>query len=115
MKGFVTHPKQCIVMECVPHGTLHSFLKLEPEVALEWNMVLKIALDVARGMAFMHRMSPPILHRDLKSPNILVRAALLFIHSLHSLLYAIVIIINDISSLLDDGCYSGCSSSSKSS
>lgn len=30
------------------------------------------ALDAATGMLYLHRMKPPIIHRDLKSPNLLV-------------------------------------------
>jgi serine/threonine protein kinase len=30
------------------------------------------ALDAARGCLYLHTCSPPIIHRDLKSPNLLV-------------------------------------------
>ena len=30
------------------------------------------ALDAAKGMHYLHEHSPPIIHRDLKSPNLLV-------------------------------------------
>jgi hypothetical protein len=30
------------------------------------------ALDAAKGMLYLHSHSPPLLHRDLKSPNLLV-------------------------------------------
>jgi serine/threonine protein kinase len=31
-----------------------------------------MALDVVKGMNYLHRCSPPVVHRDLKSPNLLV-------------------------------------------
>jgi serine/threonine protein kinase len=39
---------------------------------LNWPLRIKIALDVAAGLEFLHSSCPPIIHRDLKSPNILV-------------------------------------------
>jgi serine/threonine-protein kinase CTR1 len=30
-----------------------------------------MALDIAKGMHFMHSMKPPLMHRDLKSLNLL--------------------------------------------
>ena len=31
-----------------------------------------MAIDIAKGMNFLHRMEPSILHRDLKSLNLLL-------------------------------------------
>ena len=31
-----------------------------------------MALDAAKGMNYLHRSDPPVIHRDLKSPNLLV-------------------------------------------
>lgn len=38
-----------------------------------WRLRLLIALDLARGMRHLQRVTPPILHRDLRSPNVFVR------------------------------------------
>jgi serine/threonine protein kinase len=57
-------------MEYVPHGDLFSFLRQQQ--GMGWQMRLKIALNIAEGMEFLHQMSPPILHRDLKTPNVLM-------------------------------------------
>jgi serine/threonine protein kinase len=39
---------------------------------IDWLLRVKIAADIANGMAFLHSAKPPIIHRDLKSPNILL-------------------------------------------
>ena len=31
-----------------------------------------MALDAAKGMNYLHTSEPPVIHRDLKSPNLLV-------------------------------------------
>ena len=34
--------------------------------------LLRIALDAAKGLAFLHGRAPPVVHRDVKSPNVLI-------------------------------------------
>lgn len=44
-----------------------------PENRLTWaKPILRMTIDTSRGMAYLHSMKPPIIHRDLKSMNILV-------------------------------------------
>lgn len=43
--------------------------------ALSWRRRLAIAVEAASGLVHLHSRSPPLMHRDLKSPNILVRSA----------------------------------------
>lgn len=39
---------------------------------LDWVRRINMALDAAKGMLYLHMCHPPILHRDLKSANLLV-------------------------------------------
>ena len=66
--GYTLSPNYSIVMEYMPKGSLHSVLKKE---LLPWNIRLQIATDVAIGVAFLH--SKKIIHRDIKSLNILIK------------------------------------------
>ncbi|KAL8094329.1 receptor protein kinase TMK1-like [Apium graveolens] len=68
--------ERLLVYEYMPQGALsmHLFrwknLNLEP---LSWAKRLTIALDVARGMEYLHNLARQIfIHRDLKSSNILL-------------------------------------------
>eukprot|EP00992_Anisonema_acinus_P009446 TRINITY_DN5665_c0_g1_i2.p1 TRINITY_DN5665_c0_g1~~TRINITY_DN5665_c0_g1_i2.p1 ORF type:complete len:233 (+),score=42.60 TRINITY_DN5665_c0_g1_i2:1017-1715(+) len=67
----VDPPHLCIVTELMNGGNLYTLLQDE-DVDLEWGLRLRWARDVARGMMYLHSLHPAIVHRDLKSPNILV-------------------------------------------
>lgn len=54
-------------MEYMDQGSLSSYAK-QNKGTLSWQASLSLALDVARGMQFLHNTSPPIVHRDLKVP-----------------------------------------------
>uniref|UniRef100_A0A1J3J0T3 non-specific serine/threonine protein kinase n=1 Tax=Noccaea caerulescens TaxID=107243 RepID=A0A1J3J0T3_NOCCA len=54
-------------------GNLEDFIKERSKSALEWKILHKIALDVARALAYLHEQcSPKVLHRDIKPSNILL-------------------------------------------
>ncbi|KAF2069948.1 hypothetical protein CYY_008735 [Polysphondylium violaceum] len=73
MKGFCFEPYS-IVMEYMDLGSLSTFLSTKKHngETLSWSIILKIAIDIAQGMSFLHNITPPLVHRDLKSPNILL-------------------------------------------
>ncbi|TYJ30592.1 hypothetical protein E1A91_A06G140800v1 [Gossypium mustelinum] len=59
-----------IVTEYLPKGDLRAFLKRKG--ALKPITALRFALDIARGMNYLHENKPaPIIHRDLEPSNIL--------------------------------------------
>ncbi len=73
LKGVCLEPTFAIVMQYMNAGTLHALLHNDKiSGALPYPLVIKIALDIAKGMEFLHAITPPIIHRDLKSPNILL-------------------------------------------
>jgi len=53
-------------------GSLNVVLKYDPVVTNNLKLKVKMATDAARGMIFLHLHNPPIIHRDLKSLNLLV-------------------------------------------
>lgn len=68
--GSLTPPNLYFVSEYMRQGSLEKVLRALPN--LGWTVRLQMALDIARGLFYLHHQSPPILHRDLKSLNILV-------------------------------------------
>lgn len=72
LRGFSLNPF-FLVLEWVANGDLYQWLhKPEQAAKLTNPMRIRMALDIAQGMAFLHSRSPPILHRDLKTPNVFV-------------------------------------------
>jgi serine/threonine protein kinase len=71
--GATISPKGSIglVTEFCGGGNLFNLLH-ESNVPLSWKQRCKMALDVAKGMNSLHSYKPPILHRDLKSLNLLL-------------------------------------------
>ncbi|KAJ0249649.1 Serine-threonine/tyrosine-protein kinase [Hirschfeldia incana] len=70
--GAVTSPQRlCIVSELLPRGSLFQLLQRKMS-KLDWKRRINMALDIARGMNYLHCCSPPIVHCDLKSSNLLV-------------------------------------------
>lgn len=67
-------PDIALVMEYCPRGTLHRLLH-RSSVPLPLPMRIKMAMHVARGMLALHTSLPRIIHRDLKSANLLVGAS----------------------------------------
>eukprot|EP01018_Ginkgo_biloba_P002130 Gb_35286 [translate_table: standard] len=62
-----------LVFEYMPNGSLFECLHGSQGEPLDWPARYNIALGVAQGLSYMHHdSSPPILHRDVKSNNILL-------------------------------------------
>ncbi|XP_058094893.1 MDIS1-interacting receptor like kinase 2-like [Magnolia sinica] len=74
--GFCSHA-QCsfLVYEYVERGSLANILNssMEGAVELDWVKRMKVIRGVAHALSYMHHdLTPPIVHRDLSSNNILL-------------------------------------------
>ncbi|KAJ4787349.1 Leucine-rich repeat protein kinase family protein [Rhynchospora pubera] len=65
--------ERMLVYEYICNKTLRDSLSGASGIQLNWSRRLKIARDSATGLAYLHdHANPPIIHRDVKSTNILL-------------------------------------------
>ncbi|CAM0954079.1 unnamed protein product [Alopecurus aequalis] len=65
-----------LVYEYVPNGTVADHLHghRAAERVLSWPLRLNVAVEAATALAYLHAIEPPVVHRDVKTNNILLDA-----------------------------------------
>eukprot|EP00761_Pharyngomonas_kirbyi_P013884 gb/GECH01013913.1/.p1 GENE.gb/GECH01013913.1/~~gb/GECH01013913.1/.p1 ORF type:complete len:303 (+),score=69.05 gb/GECH01013913.1/:1-909(+) len=63
----IPKPNLSIVTEFCSNGDLCHYLRHHNPT---WTEKVRLALDTAKGVAYLHRGDPPIIHRDLKARNL---------------------------------------------
>ncbi|XP_071733630.1 leucine-rich repeat receptor protein kinase HPCA1-like [Rutidosis leptorrhynchoides] len=65
--------EQMLVYEYIVNGTLKDSLSGRSGIRMDWKRRLKVALGAAKGLQYLHDLAdPPIIHRDVKTNNILL-------------------------------------------
>ncbi|CAI5724144.1 unnamed protein product [Hyaloperonospora brassicae] len=64
-------PHRALVVELLQRGSLWGVLRMNRK-SIDQEMRSRFIYDTAKGMSYLHHFERPILHRDLKSPNLLV-------------------------------------------
>eukprot|EP01095_Lingulamoeba_sp_RSL-Kostka_P015906 TRINITY_DN749_c4_g1_i1.p1 TRINITY_DN749_c4_g1~~TRINITY_DN749_c4_g1_i1.p1 ORF type:complete len:554 (-),score=165.32 TRINITY_DN749_c4_g1_i1:219-1880(-) len=69
--GGCLQPRICMLMEYCSRGSLYHVMNDET-VKMDWNLAIKFIQHSVLGVAALHSLNPPVVHRDLKSLNLLV-------------------------------------------
>ena len=58
------------VLEYMNCGDLRKYLDENKRKHINWDTRMQMLIDISIGMNFAHNQWPPIIHRDLKTPNV---------------------------------------------
>ncbi|KAL1545254.1 non-specific serine/threonine protein kinase [Salvia divinorum] len=71
--GFTKNASQdrLLVVEFMSNGTLYDVLHSNSRPP-NWGRRIKLALQIAKAVDVLHSLNPPVIHRDIKSANVLI-------------------------------------------
>lgn len=61
-----------LVMEYIDGVTLEEKIFSSPTKKIDFDEAIKIAEQIAKGLDYAHSQHPPVIHRDLKSSNVMI-------------------------------------------
>lgn len=82
--GLVVEPRLCMILELCEQGSLYDVLNISadeaisnntPAAQLDWPTLFHWFTQAVNGVEALHSWKPPIVHRDVKTLNLLVRTS----------------------------------------
>ncbi|KAG7966496.1 hypothetical protein I3843_08G054300 [Carya illinoinensis] len=72
--GFCADSKndKLLVVEYMPNGSLYDLLHSSSRSAPGWGRRIRLAVQIAKAVQALHSSNPPVIHRDIKSSNVLI-------------------------------------------
>jgi serine/threonine-protein kinase CTR1 len=74
----VCSPHKAIILEYINGGDVHTWLKTKKLHELSLKERLDVLVQAAIGMQYLHGCEPPIVHRDLKTLNLLIHSTIYY-------------------------------------
>ncbi len=68
--GICLEPYRCLVLEYMEGGSLRNYLEKNAPSTVQWLKRIELALDIGKGLVYLHTRN--VIHRDLKSLNVLL-------------------------------------------
>ncbi|PWA37755.1 Protein kinase, ATP binding site-containing protein [Artemisia annua] len=69
--NYTPHQNRLLVVEFMSNGTLYDTLHINQQPPT-WGRRIRLALQTAKAVETLHLCVPPVIHRDIKSANVLI-------------------------------------------
>jgi len=69
--GACLEPKLCMVMELCVHGSLYHVMN-DAKLDIGWEQAFSFSKEMVKGVECLHSFTPQVVHRDMKSLNLMV-------------------------------------------
>jgi len=70
---FEEHGRFYLIMDFIEGEDLQALIKSSPQARVPEKTVLKIAISILNILEYLHSMTPPIVYRDIKPANVMVK------------------------------------------